>query len=107
MNTRTRVQLVEAQAFTIAYFCLRNGISLTTYHKLKNEGRGPREMCLGSAIRISIEAERDWRSEREKPLDAEARLIACEAEARVKASKKAGALSAASPKHVSKTKRKA
>jgi hypothetical protein len=67
-------QLVELQAFSIPHFCLRNGISISTYHKLKKEGRGPREMCLGSAIRISVEAERDWRKEREMPNDAEAPL---------------------------------
>jgi predicted DNA-binding transcriptional regulator AlpA len=59
----------ERQAFSIQEFTFRNGISLATYHKLKSQGRAPREMVLGRAIRISIEAERDWRTAREQPDD--------------------------------------
>ena len=95
---------IEKQAFSIQDFCLRNGISLHTYHKLRAEGRGPRVMALGRAIRISIEAERDWRTERENPNDTEARLIRREAEARSRGAKKAGNAAASSPLHVSKRK---
>ena len=93
---------VEPQAFPIVEFCVRNDIGLSTFHKLKNQGRGPRMMCLGRAIRISIEAERDWRAERERPEGAEARLIASESKARAVAGRRAGGLAAASPRHVSK-----
>src|SRR5688572_3962312 len=55
------------QAFSIGEFCQRNGISLHLYHKLRLQGRGPRVMALGRAIRISIEAEQAWRHEREVP----------------------------------------
>jgi len=61
-------------------------------------------MALGRAIRISIEAERDWRAERECPNDTEAQLIRREAEARSRAAKKAGRTAAASPRHISKRK---
>jgi hypothetical protein len=94
----------EPQAFTLAEFCVRNSIGLTTFHKLKSQGRGPRIMYLGRAIRISIEAERDWRAEREQPEDTEARLIAKETAARVAAGRKAGAVAAKSPKHVCRRK---
>lgn len=92
----------EPQAFTVAEFCARNRIGLSTFHKLKNQKRGPRMMYLGRAIRISIEAERDWRAERERPEGAEAKLIARETKARVVAGRRAGSLAAASPRHVSK-----
>lgn len=93
---------IERQAFAIPEFCFRNSISPTLYHKLKKSGRGPREMVLGRAIRISLEAEADWRRQREMPDDAEARLIAREREARERAARKAGKAAIASPKHVSK-----
>lgn len=92
----------DRQAFTIQEFCFRNGISPGTYHKLKAQGRGPREMPLGRAIRISIEAERDWRQEREQPADTEARLLKRESEARRRGANKAAKAAVASPAHVSK-----
>ena len=92
----------DRQAFTIQEFCFRNGISPGTYHKLKAHGRGPREMPLGRAIRISIEAEQDWRREREMPDDAEARLLKRESEARARSARKAAKAAMASPLHVSK-----
>src|SRR4029079_11103948 len=81
VETRPDTISLEPQAFSIAEFCARNRISLSTFHKLKNQGRGPRLMCLGRAIRISIEAERDWRAEREAPLGLEAKKINVEARA--------------------------
>src|SRR5579863_6009934 len=92
----------ERQAFPIPAFCYRNDISPSTYHKLKKLGRGPREMVLGRAIRISLEAEADWRRAREMPDDTEARLIAREREAREKSARKAGKASIASSRHISK-----
>jgi hypothetical protein len=105
MQTQSAIAIeprAEPQAFTIAEFCVRNSIGLSTFHKLKNQGRGPRMMFLGRAIRIGIEAERDWRAEREQPEGAEARLVAKETAARVAAGRRAGSLAAASPRHVSK-----
>ena len=91
----------DQQAFSISEFCQRNGISLPLYHKLRAQGRGPKTMALGRAIRISIEAERAWRGEREKPSDTEARLIQREADARVRLAKQAAKSAVASPHHVS------
>jgi hypothetical protein len=87
---------------TLAEFCITHRISLTTYHQLKRQGRGPREMNLGRAIRISASAERDWIAARERPGDSERQLIALEAEARRKSALAAAQASARSPKHVSK-----
>jgi hypothetical protein len=89
-------------AFTISEFCFRNSISPTHYHKLKREGRAPREMALGRAIRISLSAEEAWRRARELPDDTEARLIARESKARECLAKKAGDAAIQSPRHISK-----
>jgi hypothetical protein len=40
VETRPVTCPVEPQAFSIAEFCARNRISLSTFHKLKNQGRG-------------------------------------------------------------------
>jgi len=92
----------ERCAFSIAEFCLRNGIALSTYFKLKRESRGPREMRVFSAVRISLEAERDWRAAREQPSGEEARQIARADRARHARATRAGKLAAASPEHISK-----
>ncbi len=53
---------MNATAATIKEFCARNRISASTYFALKREGLGPREMLVGRAgVRISPEAEADWR----------------------------------------------
>ena len=67
-----RIIETERQAFSIPEFCFRNGISNSSYHKFRAQGRGPREMRLGRVIRISIEAEADWRRSRELPDETEA-----------------------------------
>jgi hypothetical protein len=100
----TQSNAFEPQAFSIAEFCARNRISPSTFHKLKNQGRGPRLMFLGRAIRISIEAERDWRAAREQPLGAEADETSREARARSLAGQRAGKLAALSARHISKRK---
>jgi hypothetical protein len=66
---------------TISSFCLSNAISEAHYFKLKRDGKGPREACLGDRIVITPEAEADWRREREaetavKRQQAEARKAA-------------------------------
>jgi hypothetical protein len=59
-------------------------------------------MCVGRAIRISIEAERDWRAAREQPLGAEADQTAHDARARSLAGQRAGKLAVLSSRHISK-----
>jgi hypothetical protein len=62
---------------SIAGFCRRHGFSRGKYLLLRAEGKGPREMAVGSRRIITEEAERDWLRERE----AEAVAIAAQREA--------------------------
>jgi len=50
---------------TIASFCASNAISESYYYSLKRRGLQPREIDLDGLVRITPEAERDWRAERE------------------------------------------
>jgi hypothetical protein len=61
-------------------------------------------MQLGRTIRITIDAERDWRAAREMPSDTEQRLIEREKLARARQAKKAASASVASARHISKRK---
>jgi hypothetical protein len=89
--------LVDRKCFSIDEFCRRQDISLSTFHKLQREGKGPRLMDI-SPIRISIEAEREWRAARDRPNDVASR----KRDARVAAGRRAGELAVRSPRHVSK-----
>lgn len=54
------------QSLTIADFCAGHGnISRSFFHKLVNEGRGPRLMKIGRRTLISIEAAAEWRAKME------------------------------------------
>src|SRR5262245_309260 len=92
---------IERVAFTIPEFCFRNSISRQKYRGLRAEKRGPAEMRVGiNTIRITAEAERDWQLLMQEPQP--------EVETRaVERAVKAGTAAAKSPKHVSKTRRKA
>jgi hypothetical protein len=65
-----------AGVFSIREFCKRNRLSRTKYYDLKKKGLGPREMHYGNRIRITAEAERDWRVKMEKHAISEAALLA-------------------------------
>ncbi len=53
-------------AYTIAEFCQRHGISPAQYFADAREGRGPRTMRIGSrGVRISKESAADYRRARE------------------------------------------
>jgi predicted DNA-binding transcriptional regulator AlpA len=54
----------DPDAFSIREFCQRHGISQSFYHKLRNSGRGPRTMRLGSRVLITKEDARAWRRRR-------------------------------------------
>jgi hypothetical protein len=98
----------ERSAFSIAEFCFRNGISLSTYHKLKNKGLGPDEMRSGHLVRISAEKELEWQRARSEPQDKAEIAARAAAEAATKArGKKAGRLSLQSPTHISKLRKRA
>jgi hypothetical protein len=90
---------LERLAFSIPEFCYRNNLSRATYHRLRAEGKGPVEMRLGlNAIRISADAERDWRNRMQQPdQDLKTRATA--------RAVKAGYASVKSDRHVSKRRR--
>lgn len=52
-------------AFTISTFCTAHHLSESFYHKLKQQGRGPKEMHVGARVLISFESAAAWRAERE------------------------------------------
>ena len=59
---------LQRAAYSIPEFCFRNNISRPTYHRLRDEGRGPDEMRLGlNIIRITADAEREWQQRMQKP----------------------------------------
>lgn len=93
---------LERVAFSIQEFCWRNDISPPTYHKLKNAGLGPDEMRIGNVIRITTEAELKWQRARTYPTGQEAEAKARSKAMTVARGKKAGKLSAKSPRHISK-----
>jgi hypothetical protein len=67
-SSQERTVLIEHEqldAYSIALFCARHGISERFYFKLKAAGRGPAEMQLGNRVLISREAAAHWRAERE------------------------------------------
>jgi hypothetical protein len=56
----------EPIVLTIGEFCARQRMSQATFHKLLRLGIGPRVMSVGTSVRITLEAERDWQREREQ-----------------------------------------
>jgi hypothetical protein len=54
----------DVDAYSIAAFCRRHGISEAFYFKLRQQGQGPREMRLGSRVLISREEAARWRRAR-------------------------------------------
>src|SRR3954466_15094625 len=50
---------------TIPSFCESNAISESTYYSLKRRGKHPRELEIDGTVRITEQAEADWRRERE------------------------------------------
>jgi hypothetical protein len=91
---------LERVAFSRAVFCFRNDISEPTYHRLRAQGRGPREMRIGlNMIRITAEAEREW----QQRMQEEGTSLEIQAAERAM---KAGAAGARSPTHVSKRRRR-
>jgi hypothetical protein len=55
----------EHPSYTIDEFCKAERISRAMYYKLSRMGKAPRSFNVGTAIRISPEARRAWRAERE------------------------------------------
>jgi hypothetical protein len=63
---------VEADAFSLAKFCRRHGISLQLYYKLAQQGLAPATFNVGTRVLVSKEAAARWRAEREAASAAEA-----------------------------------
>ena len=70
-DVRRALKLLERQADperskTISEFCEAEQISRTEFYELKKQNRAPRLMEIGPQLpRITPEAHRDWRRERE------------------------------------------
>lgn len=57
---------MNKSSYTIQTFCADHGaISRSFFHKIVNEGRGPRLMKIGRRTLISAEAAAEWRAKME------------------------------------------
>jgi len=65
MMAKRHKPATEAVALTVNEFCASIGLSRGMYQKLKRAGRGPKEMRIGRAIRISTASANAWMRERE------------------------------------------
>jgi hypothetical protein len=81
---------------SIPQFCILEGISPATYHKMRRLGYGPRELRVPgtNVVRITAAARRDWHARLEELPESEE----TKAERRARASR-AGKLAAESPLH--------
>jgi hypothetical protein len=64
-SVRPPIRGPPALVFTIETFCRDHHISKAFFHKLRNEGRGPRLTRIGSRVLITAEAAAAWRAARE------------------------------------------
>lgn len=62
----------EADAFSLAKFCRRHGISLQMYYKLAQQDLAPATFNIGTRVLVSREAAARWRAEREEASAAKA-----------------------------------
>jgi hypothetical protein len=88
-------------SLTIPEFCAGEQISEATYHKLRRDGLGPREMRYPGlkVVRISIAARDAWREMMENPTGQMKKRIDADLKARSERLRAAGKRGAASPKH--------
>jgi hypothetical protein len=57
----------QSDDLTITEFCERNGFCKASYYELKRRGQGPRELRALSKVKITLEAEAEWREARQTP----------------------------------------
>lgn len=62
----------EVDAFSLARFCRRHGISLQMYYKLVQQDLAPVTFNIGTRVLVSREAAARWRAEREEASAAKA-----------------------------------
>jgi hypothetical protein len=55
----------DALAWTVAEWCALNRYSRSFYERMKRAGRGPRVTREGTTVRITPEADAEWRAARE------------------------------------------
>jgi hypothetical protein len=102
MNDEPSIPANERSVFTREEFCKRNNISFSTFNKLQHQASAPAMMRLGPLlIRISAEAEQEWRMAMQHPTGAEAELQDRMKQTSSIRSKKAGGLAVQSPIHIS------
>lgn len=95
----------DQPSYTIKEFCALERISTVTYCKLRAQGRGPREMRLNAAIRITHQARLDWQRQNEN-LEGTAAKAQAETDANLlRRARDAVTASVASPRHRSKQRR--
>jgi hypothetical protein len=95
-------------SLSINEFCARHRISRGKYFSLRKAGLGPAEMRLGHAlVRISAEADLAWQRARQNPSGTELVEIEQGRAALAARGSRAGTVAAASPRHISKTGRRA
>jgi hypothetical protein len=98
----------EPEAFTIADFCAMTGMSKSSYQKLQKRGLGPKVVRLVGMPkkRITKEDFAAWKKQMAELRREQAADIEAEQTALVETRRAAGRASAASPKHISKQKKR-
>lgn len=56
----------EGDAMSIETFCRRHGFSRAMYYIMRDKGRAPREIKVGTRVLISREAAAEWRRRMER-----------------------------------------
>lgn len=57
---------VPAACFSISTFSVAHSLSEAMYFKLRGQGRGPRELRIGTRVLITFEAAAEWRAKMER-----------------------------------------
>lgn len=63
-NASSPVAVSGGHSLTIAEFCAAERMSRPFYFKLRQRGKGPRELREGRFVRITPEAHAEWRRQR-------------------------------------------
>jgi predicted DNA-binding transcriptional regulator AlpA len=64
-GSKRRSTPVPSAVYTIREFCDAHQISRPMYYKLRKQGKGPREMRIGTKVLIAHESAQAWRRSRE------------------------------------------
>jgi hypothetical protein len=94
-------------SYNIGEFCAAEGMSRPFYNKLRERGLGPKEMRHGNWVRISHQERLEWQRCMANPDDVATKAIQQNKDRMAARGRKAAAVSVASPKHISVTRRQA